>query len=436
MARPESVPGFVMTTEMAGIWDNLGVDNVYLTGRAGTGKSTVTRQYHATSKKQVAVVAPTGTAALNAGGATIHSFFKFGIGIQPAEAAQIRYKNPELLEALECLIIDEASMVRADLLDCIDAVLRRNGPRRREPFGGVAIMMVGDLYQLEPVCPPAESLLLRHYSSPFFFSSSAYQESSSFDRGGFITAELTYPFRQREVEFLQALDGVRDGTATTAHLELINGQARPMSDQGVISYLEEPGSTMLTTHRGQGSHWNQKMLSALPGSTASFEAKVSGKFPQEQFPAEQYLSLKKGAKVMLLRNNPPYWVNGSIAEVVELNQYGVGVELPSGQRVMVEAEAWDHYHYELKNGQVERVQDGWFVQLPLKLAWACTIHKAQGLSLDKALVNLSRDPFAYGQLYVALSRLRALGGLTLNRPIQQSDIKVSPAVQQFMTEWA
>mgnify|MGYP001618742061 CR=1 FL=1 len=433
MPRPNPVPEFVMTNEMTRIWPRLGEDNVYLTGRAGTGKSTVTRQYHATSKRQVAVVAPTGIAALNAGGVTIHSFFHFGIGIQPKEAAGIRPKDAELFKRLECLIIDEVSMVRADLIDCIEAFLRRNGPYPGQPFGGVVIMMVGDLYQLEPVVPSAESLLLRHYSSPFFFSSSAYQESSDFYRSGFVTAELTQNFRQQEREFLDALDGVRDGTATPRHLDLINGQARPMSYEGIVSYLEEPGATMLATHREQVTYWNQKMLSTLPGDTVGFAARVSGAFPREQFPADQYLSLKQGAKVMLLRNNLPFWSNGTTAEVLEVNEYGVGVKLPSGQRMLVAEEVWGHYHYELVKGEVERVEDGRFIQVPLRLAWACTIHKAQGLSLDKAMVNLSRDPFAYGQLYVALSRLRTLGGLTLSRPVQMTDIKVSPAVQQFMS---
>ena len=435
MPRPDPIPCFVMMPEMAAAWGRLGVDNVYLTGRAGTGKSTLVQQFHATTKKQVAIVAPTGTAALNAGGVTVHSFFRFKPGIQPKEAAQIRYKNPELLRRLECLVIDEASMVRADLMDCIEAVLRRNGPRPGQPFGGIAIMLVGDLYQLEPVCPPAESLLLRHYSSPFFFSSSAYQEASAFDRGGFATMELTHSFRQREQHFLQALDGVRDGSAAPEHLELINGRVRSMTTLATMSYLGEPGSTMLTTHRGQVSDWNQKMLDALPGDPITFQARISGNFRQGQFPTDEFLTLKKGAKVMLLRNNLPHWVNGTIGRVLEINRYGVGVKLPSGQQAMVEEEQWDHYHYELVDGEVERVRDGSFTQLPLRLAWASTIHKAQGFNLDRALVNLTREPFACGQLYVALSRLRTLQGLTLTRPVQRADIKIALAVQQFMAEW-
>ena len=433
--RPDPIPDFVMTPEMVAIWENLGVANVYITGRAGTGKSTLIKQYHATTKRQVAIVAPTGTAALNAGGVTIHSFFHFKPGIQPKEAAQIRPNDPELFQKLECLVIDEASMVRADLLDCVEAFLRRNGPRPGQPFGGVAIMLVGDLYQLEPVCPREESLLLRHYSSPFFFSSSAYQESSAFDRDDFATVELTQPFRQREVHFLHALDGVRDGSATPEHLQLINGRARFMSSQSIMDYFGEADATMLTTHRDQVRSWNQKMLDILPGKPESFAALVSGNFPPDQFPAEQHLTLKEGAKVMLLRNNPPHWVNGTIARVVEINRYGVGVQLPSGRQALVEEDVWDHYHYELVDGEVLRVRDGYFVQLPLRLGWASTIHKAQGFNLDRALVNLTREPFACGQLYVGLSRLRTLEGLTLSRPVQRADIKVAPAVQQFMAEW-
>ena len=435
MPRPHPIPDFVMTPEMAAIWGRLGEDNVFLTGKAGTGKSTVTQQYHATTKRQVAIVAPTGTAALNAGGVTVHSFFRFKPGIQPKEAAQIRPNQPELFQKLECLVIDEVSMVRADLLDCIEAFLRRNGPRPGQPFGGVAIMLVGDLYQLEPVCTPAESLLLRHYSSPFFFSSSAYQEASAFDRGGFATMELTHSFRQREQHFLDALDGVRDGSAAPEHLELINGRVRSMTTQATMSYLGESDSTMLATHRGQVSDWNQKMLDALPGDSITFQARISGNFRLGQFPTDEFLTLKKGAKVMLLRNNLPHWVNGTIAMVVDFNRYGVEVELPLGRRALLEEELWDHYHYELVDGDVERVRDGSFTQLPLRLAWASTIHKAQGFSLDRALVNLTREPFACGQLYVALSRLRTLQGLTLTRPVQRADIKVAPAVQQFMAEW-
>ena len=435
MPRPKPVPGFVLTPEMAAIWDHLGVDNVFLTGRAGTGKSTLVKQFHATTKRQVAIVAPTGTAALNAGGVTIHSFFRFKPGIQPKEAAQISPSDPELFKRLDCLVIDEASMVRPDLLDCVEASLRRNGPHPGQLFGGVAIMLVGDLYQLEPVCDKEELPLLRHYSSPFFFSASAYSEASSFDRGGFANVELTQPFRQREVHFLQALDGVRDGSATPEHLELINGRYRAMSLQATMAYLGESNATMLTTRRKQASECNQRMLDALFGEPRSFEARVFGKFPHAQFPTDQHLTLKHGAKVMLLRNNLPLWVNGTIARVMDINSYGVGVELPSGQQALVEEEIWDHCHYELVNGEVMRVRDGYFTQIPLRLAWASTIHKAQGSTLDRALVNLDQKPFACGQLYVALSRLRTLEGLTLSRPVQTADIKVAPAVQQFMGEW-
>lgn len=422
--RPEPIPDFETTPEMAQVFDKLGKSNLFITGRAGTGKSTLLKQYHATASGQIAVVAPTGVAALNAGGATIHSFFKFRWGITLDDVANTYPRDPALYRNLECLVIDEVSMVRADVLDCVDAFLRKHGPEPGRPFGGVAVGLVGDPYQLPPVVTSSESMAMRGYSTPHFFSANAYRE------GGFETVNLLKPFRQRDTEFLRSLDVLRDGTATLDDLAVFGGRVRPDVS---AAHLRDADSTLLTTHNDQAACMNQSILDSLPGPATAFQATVEGYFPPSRFPTVPRLHLKPGARVMLLINNMPTWVNGTVAVVDAIEDLGVSVKLPNGSIAYVEEHTWDQVEYQTHGGRLIRVPVGTFRQLPLRLAWAVTIHKAQGLTLDRGIVDLGRGVFAAGQLYVAVSRFRELEGLTLTpRPIQAADIRVDRAVHAFM----
>jgi ATP-dependent DNA helicase PIF1 len=417
----------VMTPELQGAWDCIGETNALITGRAGTGKSTLLKEYCWQNRCAVRL-APTGVAALNIGGQTIHSFFRFPFSVQPKEAARLSPKKPEVYQALTGLIIDEASMVRADLLDSIDSFLQVNGPCYGQPFGGVPVTFFGDPYQLPPVLRPEEEALLRDYESRFFFSAHAWTEDIS-------TVELTKVFRQREGSaFLNVLDGIRDGSVVEDDLALFRDRVKPTLS---LDDPYEADAMRLTTHVSQAARINNSMLAALPGTADTFRARTEGYFPQaeNQLPTDSALALKPGARVMFLVNNMPTWVNGTIGTVERLYPpHAVSVRLPDGTVELVEKHAWERHAYEYNPvlDEVERSVVGSFEQLPLKLAWACTIHKSQGLTLHEATICLERDPFDSGQLYVALSRLRALEGLTLTRMIRKSDIIVDPLVRKFM----
>lgn len=422
--QPDPLPGFVLTEEMDMVFADFGIVNQFLTGKAGTGKTTVVRQLMATTNRQVAIVAPTGVAALQAGGQTIHRFFRFGHDVTPDTAAHRYPRDPELFQRLECLVIDEISMCRADLLDCIDRFLRRWGRDRDLPFGGVNVLMVGDPYQLPPVVKDVDREFRRRYPISFFFGANAY------GNGDFSINELTVPFRQADPGFLSALDAVREATADPYHLELLNRNVEPNLSPADVKARD---ATMLTTHRAQAVAYNTAILNSIPAPEYVFGARIQGNFPESSYPTAESLHLKEGAKVMLLNNNPPLWVNGTVGTITEPSQDSVSVRLPDGGVVLVDHHIWDQVEYENVDGQVVRVSVGTFRQLPLQLAWAVTIHKAQGLSLDRAIINLGQNVFACGQLYVALSRLRTLEGLTVTpRPIRMADIKADRAVRDFM----
>jgi ATP-dependent DNA helicase PIF1 len=416
-----------MTGEMYGAWDRLGQEHVFVTGRAGTGKSTLLREFCAAADRRVVKVAPTGVAALNIGGSTIHSFFGFKPGIQPREASLVEPRKPEVYQALECLVIDEVSMVSAGLLDCIDSFLREHGPHPREPFGGVALACFGDPFQLPPVPPRAEAALSLSYENPFFFMARSYK--------GIPTVELTKAFRQTDGEFLGVLDKIREGSAVAEDLELFQDRV----ESGIsLDYIRDTDATMLTTHRAESDRINDTILRTLPGQTYSFRARTAGYF-KGRTPTTEELSLKVGTKVMLLVNNPPHWVNGTVCTVTRIypgHGGGIAVELPNGSEKFVEPYTWEQYQYEVApNGEIYQVAVGEFTQLPARLAWSVTIHKSQGLTLDRAIVHLGREVFAEGQLYVALSRVRTLAGLTLTpRSVRKSDILVDQAVSRFMRE--
>jgi ATP-dependent DNA helicase PIF1 len=415
----------ITTVAMRDAWNRLGNSNVLVTGRAGTGKSTLLQAFCDATEKNVVKLAPTGVAALNVGGATIHSFFKFKNGIQPGEAALVVPKKKEIYEALEVLVIDEISMVRADLLDCVDAFLQMHGPHPGRPFGGVALACFGDPHQLPPVVTEYDRVLVLDYENPYFFAAHCYSDIP--------TIELTQAFRQKDEDFLRALDGVRDGTITAEDLELFNSRVEPKISLG---YIRDSDVTVLTTHNAESNRINYGILSSLPGPAYTFQARTSGRFPEDRPPTATCLTLKVGARVMMLVNNPPYWVNGSIGTVVRIipgHGGGIVVRLPDGNEEFVESYTWAQYRYEVVQGRIYQVMVGDFTQLPVRLAWAVTIHKSQGLTLDRAVVHLGQDIFAPGQLYVALSRVRTLEGLTLTpRTVRKSYILVDPAVSQFM----
>jgi ATP-dependent DNA helicase PIF1 len=420
-----TAPPLKMTGEFQAAWDRLGHDNVFVTGRAGTGKSTLLQEFCQATDRKVVKLAPTGVAALNIGGSTIHSFFKFKPGIQPAEAALAKPKNGEIYKPITDVIVDEISMVRADVFDSVDAFLREYGPYPGEPFGGVRLALFGDPYQLPPVAPPHESALLKGYSSRHFFAARSYQNIS--------TVELTQAFRQTDHDFLRALDGIRDGTATDADLKIFDSQVQ---SEVPMEGIRDSGATVLMARKADVRNSNAEILASLSGRAAVFNAKVSGYFPGETDPTERTLCLKEGAKVMMLVNNLPHWVNGTVGEVVYVVPgHGVAVELPSGKQEFIESHTWSHRQYTMQGGSIEQIVVGEFTQLPLKLAWACTVHKAQGLTLDRVVIDERHDMFDAGQLYVALSRVRTLGGLTLTpRTVRKSDIIVDPKVNQFMRE--
>jgi ATP-dependent DNA helicase PIF1 len=417
----------IQTGELRSARELLGQENVFITGKAGTGKSTLLQDFCADTPEAVKL-APTGAAALNIGGQTIHSFFRFKPGIQPREAAVLHTRNPDLYRSLECLVIDEISMVRADLFDCVDAFLRRHGPCPGEQFGGVRVACFGDPFQLPPVAPTHEKPLLRDYSSRHFFAARCYT--------GFQTVQLTQPFRQSDPEFLRVLDGVRDGTASDADLDIFRDRVVPCVS---LEQVRDSGASVLTPYKADAHQYNIRVLSSLPGDATYFMADVRGNFPQSIDPTDRLLFVKPGAKVMLLTNNLPYWVNGSVATVVRIVPEpfgGVMVELPSGTQKLVENHSWKHHEYRANaTGRIEQVTAGEFTQVPLKLAWGLTVHKAQGLTLNHAIVDEARGMFDAGQAYVALSRLRSLAGLTLTpRVIHRSDIIVDPEVSAFMRD--
>ena len=401
----------------------LGQENVVIIGAAGTGKSTLLKEFCA-DKKGVVVLAPTGVAALGVGGQTIHSFFGFKPGITPGKAAHLIPFNPDLYRSIRLLIIDEVSMVRSDLVDCVSAFLRVYGPCPGEPFGGVRLAFFGDVFQLPPVKKSEEAPLLKDYSTKYFFDAHSYQ--------GFRHAESTQPFRQVDPAFLQALNGVRDGSASDAHLELFHSRVVPDAS---LEHSED-FDMVLTPYRKTADAENQRVLASLPGRETCFTARIEGYF-QGEGPTDQNLVLKPGAKVMLLTNNLPHWSNGTMGEVIRLVPGPFGgavVELPSGVQTFIENTTWEQNRYWTDDdGELVQEVAGEFTQLPLKLAWASTIHKAQGLTLDRAVVDQRRGMFDSGQLYTALSRLRTLDGLTLTpRPIRRSDIIVDPKILEFM----
>lgn len=412
--------------------------NLFLTGKAGTGKTTFLHNLRKHSRKRMVVLAPTGIAAINAGGSTIHSFFQFpltpfipGRGFIGQEGYYKLSRNTlRIVRSLDLLVIDEVSMVRPDLMDAIDSALRRHR-RSPLPFGGVQLLLIGDLRQLQPVLKDEEARMLADfYSSPYFFDSRALKEA------GFFTVELQTIFRQRDRQFIEMLNAVRDGKADNAVLQSLNRHCHPG-----FAPADEEGYIRLTTHNLLANDINRSRLEALPAPPVKYKANVSGSFPESSYPAEKELTLKVGARVMFIRNDTAdrQYFNGLTGTVTHTSRSSVKVRVGaagSGYRTIeVGAVEWEKTRYTINENTKDVTQEveGKFRQLPLRLAWAITIHKSQGLTFDRAIIDASSS-FAAGQAYVALSRCRTLEGMVLETPLSPQAIITDPAVSAFLAQ--
>ncbi|WP_333794086.1 ATP-dependent DNA helicase [Hyphomicrobium sp.] len=401
-----------------------GDGHLFVTGRAGTGKSTLLRALRSAVDSELAVVAPTGLAAVNVGGQTIHSFF--GLPPRLIRSDDIRRsRNGQVMRKLSFLVIDEVSMVRSDLMWAIDQSLRVNRGRPREPFGGVRLVLFGDLHQLPPVVQEAEvaSHLEEEFGGPFFFSVPALREGA-----GTLRLELTQVFRQSDEALITVLNRIRDGEADAEDLEELNQRVAP------IRTLSEGEKFVILTPTNAAAHRiNTAYLDALPGQPLTYEAGITGDFTQAAHPTDSALTLKEGAKVILLRNDPERrWVNGTVARISRLEDKRVFIEV-EGREHELEPVSWEQRRYAYDNEQEKVVGTvaGTFRQFPVRLAWALTIHKAQGLTLDNVYIDLGRGTFAHGQAYVALSRCRSLEGLALARKLEPRDILFDPAAMGY-----
>ncbi len=408
--------------------------NLFLTGKAGTGKTTFLQGLKSDFHKQIMVTAPTGVAAINAGGVTLHSFFQLPFGPYiPGQTSQGRdvkrffrfsKEKKRIIKGLDLLVIDEISMVRADLLDSVDAVLRRLR-RDERPFGGVQLLLIGDLFQLPPVAKPDEWQLLRnYYSSIYFFSSHALGGTD------LLTIELKKIYRQSDEDFIRLLNSVRENKLDHEAMAVLNQCAdKPLPEKGYIT---------LTTHNKKADALNRERLARLEANVHELRAEVSGEFPDHSFPTPDRLVLKKGAQVMFLRNDASadkQYYNGKIGKVSHVSKDRVFVSDSEnqGQTIEVAPVEWENVSYKV-NEEDQTIQQeviGRFSQIPLKLAWAVTIHKSQGLTFDRAIVD-AQSAFAHGQTYVALSRCRTLEGLVLSSPVPGQGIEVDQSISDFM----
>jgi hypothetical protein len=399
-------------------------DHIFVTGRAGTGKSTLLEYLSWNTSKQLVICAPTGVAALNVGGQTIHSLFRLPIGVIADHEIEQSTELRKLLNTIDTLVVDEVSMVNADLLDAMDRALRQARQKPHEAFGGVQLVLFGDPYQLAPVPgdPEERAYFADRYASMWFFDARVWDEAD------LTIYELGTIHRQHELEFKQLLTAVRHGEVTPEMGRRINEVGgRPAPDDGAIT---------LATTNATVTRINATELARLPGRAQTAVAEINGEFGGRAFPADERLELKVGAQVMFLRNDTGgdgRWVNGTIGEVVKIADT-VTVDV-DGDSHEVLPSTWERYRYSYSPATKELRKDvvAEFIQFPLRLAWAVTIHKSQGKSYDRAVIDLGPRSFAPGQTYVALSRITELDGLYLTRPLRPSDVIVDEAVRRFMS---
>ncbi|MHC1702627.1 MAG: helix-turn-helix domain-containing protein [Tenuifilaceae bacterium] len=419
--------------------------NIFLTGRAGTGKTTFLHTLKTLSPKRMIVVAPTGVAAINAGGVTIHSFFQLSFGPilpkniavdpfsnehsdKPAQSGEKRFSREKIniIKSLDLLVIDEISMVRADILDGIDEVLRKY-KNRFEPFGGVQLLMIGDLQQLAPIAKDDEWEILKgFYENPYFFSSKSLQKTR------YISIELKHIYRQSDTKFINILNKVRENIIDSETLEELSKRHipnfNPSDDEGYIT---------LTTHNYQSQEINESKLKKLSGKLYSFKATIEDDFPENTYPTEFNLTLKIGSQVMFIKNDSSYdklYFNGKIGTISDIDDDTIYVKCPKEEKIIpTQKVEWHNTKYSI-NQETKEISEtiaGKFIQYPLKLAWAITIHKSQGLTFEKAIID-ANSAFAHGQVYVALSRCKTLEGLVLSTPIAPKSVKSDNTVIKFV----
>lgn len=416
--------------------------SLFLTGKAGTGKSTFLRYISQTTKKKHVILAPTGIAAINAGGSTLHSFFK--LPFHPLLPNDSRYNSRnlrktlkynsekiKLIRELELIIIDEISMVRADIIDFIDKILRIYSHNMRVPFGGKQLLLVGDVYQLEPVLKEEERQLLQpYYPSKFFFDAHIFRDFQ------LVCIELRKVYRQSDPVFINILDRIRTSNTTQADLAVLNRrvdvQLENETDQLAIT---------LSTRRDTVYYINEQHLRELPGDTTTFYGIIEGDFPESNLPTPMELDVKTGAQVLFVKNDRnKRWVNGTLGTIIGISDDNEGliyVRTEDGEDVDVAQEIWSNikYTYNEKEQKIEEDEIGTFRQFPIRLAWAITVHKSQGLTFNQVNIDLTGGVFAGGQTYVALSRCRSLSGIKLEEPIKKEDIFVRPEITTFATKY-
>lgn len=409
--------------------------SVFITGRAGTGKSTLLDYFRNHTRTKVVVLAPTGVAALNVGGQTIHSFFAFRPDITVDRVKKLTSQKQALMKDLEALIIDEISMVRADLLDCVDRALRLNRDIPDLPFGGLQMILIGDLYQLPPVVKGSEKLVFSlHYDSPYFFSARVFQDENF--KLEFV--ELEKVFRQKEASFLELLNAIRNRSIGEEQLARLNARFKPD-----FNPPDEEFYVTLTSTNDAADQINEEKLAKLPGKIRRYQGRIEGKFDQDSLPTAQSLAVKEGAQIMLL-NNDTYgrWVNGSIGRVEEIIEVEgqsdvIMVRLQDETLVDILPHQWEifEFEYDRKKKKIFSQVVGTFTQYPFRLAWAVTIHKSQGKTFDRVVVDIGRGTFAHGQVYVALSRCTSFRGLVLKKPIKKGHILMDYRVVRFVTQF-